>query len=268
MNAHGSTSHDGSLHLAGTAAIVTGAANGIGRAVSILLAGAGVTVGLLDTDREGINQTRNSLSVGSAPAHPLCVDLVDADSVRAAVGELVDTTGRLDTVVNCAAIQTAGTTVEENDETSWHDLLAVNVVAIGRLVREALPHLRASGGGSIVLVSSISALRPFSGQSVYAASKGALGALTRALAIDHGPEGIRVNEVIPGPVMCGPVLVGRSRSAALADPAVKALAARHPLGRFAEPEDVASVIAFLASPLARHVTGASIVVDGGLTAGL
>jgi NAD(P)-dependent dehydrogenase (short-subunit alcohol dehydrogenase family) len=222
-------------------AVVTGGASGIGAATAALLAARGATVAVLD------------LATGC--------DVGDAASVDAAVGRVVLEHGRIDVLINNAGIGAAGD-VAANDDDEWHRVLNVNVVGIARVSRAALPHLRRSPSAAIVNTCSIAALAGLPQRALYSASKGAVAALTLAMATDHVGEGIRVNAVVPG--TADTPWVGRLLGAA-DDPeaAAAALKARQPIGRLVSADEVANAIAYLASPLAGSTTGTLLAVDGG-----
>jgi NAD(P)-dependent dehydrogenase (short-subunit alcohol dehydrogenase family) len=182
---------------------------------------------------------------------------------------LVERCGALDIVVYSAGIQRYGT-VEETPPEAWDEVFAVNVRGAYLVARAALPALRERGGGAIVLVSSVQATASQTGVSAYAASKGALSAFARTLALDHACEGIRVNTVAPGSVDT-PMLrsaADRFRGDQSVDEVIAAWGRMHPRGRVAAPAEVAAAIAYLASDEAAGVTGAELRVDGGLLAGL
>ena len=170
----------------------------------------------------------------------------------------------IDLLVNNAAIQVPGGTVVDARAEDWDRFMAVNVKGPAFLAREVIP-LMGPEGGSIVNIGSLSSVVVFPGQAVYAATKGAILQLTRAIAVDFGHAGIRCNCICPGPVLAGPVLAGRTAEEAASDPAVVELAALHPLGRLARPEDIAHAVLFLAGPYSTHITGAMLVVDGGFS---
>jgi NAD(P)-dependent dehydrogenase (short-subunit alcohol dehydrogenase family) len=252
-------------------ALVTGGSSGIGRAVAELLAGQGASVAVCSVDAAEAGavadaMTSRGLSAVSAPA-----DVRDPGSVGAAVQTAVDTFGSLDTLVTCAGIQAYGTAAD-TDEQTWDEVFAVNVKGVFLAARAALPHLRRSARGAIVIVSSVQALATQAGVAAYAASKGALNALTRSMAIDEAGYGVRVNAVCPGSVDT-PML---RRSAMLfsdgsTDGVLQTMhgwGRSHPLGRVAQASEVAEVVSFLASPRSSFVTGEDVRVDGGLLAGL
>jgi 2-keto-3-deoxy-L-fuconate dehydrogenase len=236
----------------GLVALVTGGASGIGAAIAAELQSRGADVAVLDRDPSG------------APAGVFgsVVDITDGEGVRRGVAEVQQTFGRLDVVVNNAGISAVGT-VEDNDDDEWHRVLDVNVVGMVRVSRAALPHLRESPAASIVNVCSIAATAGLPQRALYSASKGAVEALTRAMAADHVREGVRVNCVNPGTVAT-PFVEGLL--AAAADPAAEraALEARQPHGRLVSAEEVAHAVAYLAGPSARSTTGATLAVDGGM----
>ncbi|GAA1842793.1 SDR family oxidoreductase [Microlunatus capsulatus] len=238
--------------LEGLVALVTGGASGIGAAVAARLQADGARVAVLD------------LNPGAAAEGQLGVacDVGDDASVRAAVDRVVEELGGLDVVVNNAGIGAAGT-VADNDDDEWHRVLDVNVVGMVRVTRAALPHLRASTAPAVVNTSSIAATAGLPQRALYSASKGAVLALTRAMAADHVREGIRVNCVNPG--TADTPWVQRLLDAA-EDPAAErtALEARQPHGRLVSAEEVADAVAYLASPRSRSTTGTSIAVDGGM----
>lgn len=238
--------------MAGLRAIVTGGASGIGLATAQLLAGHGAHVAVLDLDPSTLPP--------QLAGHR--ADVADDTSVRAAVSAAVEALGGLDILVNNAGIGAAGT-VEDNDDDHWHRVLDVNVLGIVRTTRAALPHLRHSAHASIVNTCSIAATAGLPQRALYSASKGAVLALTLAMAADHIREGIRVNCVNPGTV--DTPWVGRLLDAA-ADPAAEraALNARQPTGRLVTAHEVAAAIAYLASPAAASVTGTALAVDGGM----
>jgi NAD(P)-dependent dehydrogenase (short-subunit alcohol dehydrogenase family) len=188
---------------------------------------------------------------------------VTADAtVRGAVAEVVGTFGGLDIVVNSAGVGAQGT-VEDNPDDEWHRVLDVNVLGIVRTTRAALPHLRRSGSAAVVNICSIAATAGLPSRALYSASKGAVLALTLAMAADHLREGIRVNCVNPGTV--DTPWVGRLLAAA-ADPEAerRALQQRQPSGRLVGADEVAAAVAYLASPLAGSTTGTALAVDGGM----
>ena len=248
-----------SPEFAGLAALVTGGASGIGLATARLLAARGARVAVLD---------RVKADAESAGLCPVVADVTDDAQVRAAVAEaagLLD--GRLDILVNNAGIGAAGT-VEDNDDDQWHRVLDVNVLGIVRTTRAALPLLRQAvrehGQAAIVNTCSIAGTAGLPQRALYCASKGAVYALTLAMAADHVAEGIRVNCVNPGTV--DTPWVGRLLDAA-PDPQAEraALTARQPMGRLVTADEVAAAIAYLASPLAGATTGTALAVDGGMS---
>jgi len=236
----------------GLTALVTGGASGIGRATALELMARGARVAVLDLEPQAAPQA----SVG------ISCDVGDDTTVRAAVAEVMSTFGGLDIVVNNAGIGAQGT-VADNDDEQWHKVLDINVLGIVRVTRAALPSLRLSKAGAIVNTCSIAASAGLPQRALYSASKGAVQALTLAMAADHVREGIRVNCVNPGTV--DTPWVGRLLDSA-ADPAAEraVLAARQPTGRLVSPQDVARAIAYLASPLSSSTTGTVLGVDGGM----
>jgi NAD(P)-dependent dehydrogenase (short-subunit alcohol dehydrogenase family) len=255
----------------GSVALVTGASSGIGRAVAELLAAEGASVTVSSVDPDGARAVADGITGQGLAAMSVVADVSDQRSMARAVKITVETFGSLDTLVTCAGIQSYGT-VTDTDEETWDEVFAVNVKGVFFAARAALPYVRQSTRGAIVVVSSVQALASQTGVAAYAASKGALNALTRSMAIDEAPHGVRVNAVCPGSVDT-PML---RRSAELVSDGTKDGAQRtvdgwgssHPLGRVAQPSEVAEVASFLASPRASFVTGEDIRVDGGLLAGL
>lgn len=236
----------------GLTALVTGGASGIGRATADLLTARGARVAVLDLDPS---------SVGT-PLTGHRADVTDDASVRAAVAAAVAGLGGLDVLVNNAGIGARGT-VEDNDDEEWSRVLDVNVLGIVRTTRAALPHLRASSHAAIVNTCSIAATAGLPQRALYSASKGAVLALTLAMAADHVREGIRVNCVNPGTV--DTPWVGRLLDAAPHPAAERAaLEARQPTGRLVSAPEVAGAIAYLASPLSGATTGTALAVDGGM----
>jgi len=236
----------------GLTALVTGGASGIGRATADLLAARGARVAVLDRDPSAVGK----------PLLAYRADVGDDASVRTAVADAVAALGGLDVLVNNAGVGAQGT-VEDNDDTEWHRVLDVNVVGMVRVARAALPHLRASAHPAIVNTCSVAATAGLPQRALYSASKGAVHALTLAMAADHVHEGIRVNCVNPGTV--DTPWVGRLLGAA-PDPAAEraALEARQPTGRLVSAAEVAGAIAYLASPLSGATTGTALAVDGGM----
>ena len=236
----------------GAVAIVTGGASGIGAATAALLAERGARVAVLDRDLTG---------VPSGFFGVVC-DVTDPERVDSAVTAVVDRHGALDIVINNAGIGAAGD-VSANADDEWHRVLDVNVVGIARVTRAALPHLRASARAAVVNTSSVVAAVGVPNRALYAASKGAVSALTLAMAADHVREGIRVNAVTPG--TADTPWVGRLLDAADdPDAAASALRARQPMGRLVTAAEVANAIAYLASPSSSSTTGTLLAVDGGM----
>ncbi|MEP9382064.1 SDR family oxidoreductase [Nocardioides sp. KR10-350] len=236
----------------GLVATVTGGGSGIGQAIATLLQERGARVAVLDLDPSG------------APEGALAVkaDVTDDASVRAAVETVVSELGGLDVLVNNAGIGAQGT-VADNDDEEWRRVLDVNVLGMVRTSRAALPHLRRSDAAVIVNTGSIVATAGLPQRALYSASKGAVLALTRAMAADHLAEGIRVNCVNPG--TADTPWIGRLLAKA-DDPAAEraALEARQPHGRLVSAEEVAGAVAYLASPTSGSTTGTAISVDGGM----
>ena len=236
----------------GLIAVVTGGASGIGLATATLLAERGATVAVLDLNPDGLPE----------PLHGFTANVADRASVNAAVEQVAARFGGVDILVNNAGISAVGT-VEANDDDEWARVLSINVTGMARVTAAALPHLRRSSAASVVNLCSIAALNGLPDRALYAASKGAVLALTYAMATDHVREGIRVNCVNPGTVHTP--FVDRML-AGFADPVKEraALDARQATGRMVTPDEVAGAIAYLASPLAGSTTGSALEVDGGV----
>ncbi|MFJ3403795.1 SDR family NAD(P)-dependent oxidoreductase [Promicromonospora sp. NPDC090134] len=237
----------------GLVAVVTGGSSGIGAAIVRRLRAGGARVAVFDVDPDAADADL-----------ALPVDVTAAASVEAAVAAVEAQLGRLDVLVNNAGIGAQGTVADNPDE-EWLRVLDLNVVGIARTTRAALPLLRRSPAAAIVNTCSIAATAGLPQRALYSASKGAVLALTQAMAADHVREGIRVNAVNPGTV--DTPWVGRLLASA-ADPAGEraALEARQPHGRLVSADEVAEAVAYLASPQAASTTGTTIAVDGGMHA--
>jgi NAD(P)-dependent dehydrogenase (short-subunit alcohol dehydrogenase family) len=238
--------------LADVRAVVTGGASGIGAAVVRAMLARGADVTAIDRVVEGVPD-----GAGSQQA-----DVTNDAAVRAAIAGAAEAMGGIDVVVNNAGIGAQGT-VADGDDAEWLRVLDVNVLGIVRVTRAALPHLRRSEHAAVVNTSSIAAWTGLPARALYSASKGAVQALTLAMAADFVREGIRVNCVNPGTV--DTPWVGRLLDAA-DDPVAEraALEARQPTGRLVTADEVAHAVCYLASPFASATTGTALAVDGGM----
>lgn len=253
------------MRLENKVAIVTGAAQGMGFATAKIFTQQGARVAMIDVNTEKLLQAGKVVeSLGAKPL-TLDIDISDSTAVRQAVQDVYNAWARVDVLVNNAAIQSPGGNFVNATDEIWDRYLAVNVKSAGFLVREVIPLMQQQKGGSIINIGSISAMVVFPGQAVYAATKGAILQLTRAIAVDFGKDGIRANCICPGPTLSGPLAYGVSEDGSL-NPELENLANMHPLQRLAQPEDIAHASLFLASDESRHVTGVVLPVDGGFTA--
>ena len=253
----------------GKVAFVTGGSQGIGRAVAELLAESGASVGVCGLEADVVGETVRAIGAAGGEALAAPADVTNRASIGAAIGATVARYGRLDALVTSAGIQRYGTVIE-TDEATWDEVFAVNVKGVFLAAQAALPHLRRSGQGAIVVISSVQAHVSQTAVAAYSASKGALDALVRAMAVDEAPHGVRVNAVCPGSVDTPMLRSSARRFSDGSDEGAQALVdtwgRSHPLGRVANPREVAEVVSFLAGPRASFVTGEDLRVDGGLLA--
>ena len=239
--------------------LITGAASGIGAASARRFAAEGARLALSDVRKDVLADSAGRLNLGADRLLTGLVDVAEPGAIGSFVERTVEVFGRLDTMVNNAGIAAFGKVTELTDET-WRQVMAVDLDAVFYGSRAAIPHL-AKTKGSIVNTASISGLFGDYGLAAYNAAKGAVVNLTRVMAIDHGRDGVRVNAICPGIVRTD------LTTAMMADEDFLAEYRRLvPLGRPADPEEMASVIAFLASDDASYVTGHNLVADGGITA--
>jgi NAD(P)-dependent dehydrogenase (short-subunit alcohol dehydrogenase family) len=237
----------------GLVAAVTGGASGIGAATARALRNAGATVAVLDLRVDALPDDLRGFRL----------DVTDRPSVTRAVDEVAATLGGLDIVVNSAGVSALGT-VEANDDAEWARVLDINVTGTARVVAAALPHLRRSEHAAIVNLCSVAALNGMPDRALYSASKGAVLALTFAMATDHVREGIRVNCVSPGTVAT-PFVDAYLQTYPDPEAERALLDARQATGRMVTSDEVASAILYLASPLSGSTTGTALDVDGGIT---
>lgn len=257
----------GAARLPGRVAVVTGAAGGIGAAIARAMAADGARVVVADI-QDGAD-TVAAIAAADGDACYLPCDVADADQVAAMMAAAVERYGTLDVLVNDAGISGGSSPAHQLDVEVWTRVLAVNLTGTFLCARAALPHLLSSGRGRIVNVASTYGLVGAPLAPAYCASKGGVVNLTRQLAVDYSPQGIRVNAICPGYIDTD---MGGYRASLGPDGAVaanarrEAAAARQPIGRQAQADEVAGVAVFLASDESSFMTGSVVTVDGGCTA--
>ncbi len=247
--------------LDGRRAIVTGGASGIGRATAAVLAGAGAAVCVVDLDLAGAEAVAAAIRERGGRAIAMRADVTRDADCRAAVERALDAFGGLDTLVNCAGVIRRANAVDLA-EADWDRVMDVNAKSVYLMAHHAVPHLAAVGGGAIVNIGSGWGLKGGPDALAYCASKGAVVNMTRAMAIDHGPQGIRVTCVAPGDTDT-PMLRAEARQLGVDEAAFLAESAERPLARLGTPDDIAQAVLYLVSDAAAWVTGTTLVVDGG-----
>jgi len=252
--------------LEGKVALVTGAGGSIGRAAARLFAAEGASVAVVDIDMAAAEETVGRIDQDGGNALPLAADVGSADQIGSAVDQAAEVLGGLDLVYNNAGVGSRGS-VADATEADWDRCFDVNVKGTFLTSRASIPYLRESVGGSVVNQASVAALVGVAGMAAYGAAKGALVALTRSMAVDLAPLGIRVNVVCPGTVhtpLIEPLL--RQRGKGDLELGMKMTTVKYPIGRLGTPMEIAQAALFLASDDASFITGAVFTVDGGMTA--
>ena len=246
-------------------AVVTGAGSGIGKAIAMAFAAEGAQVVVVDINAAGVEQTTKEIQEKNGQAIFFRADVADPDAVEKLTKSVLESFGRVHILVNNAAIQVSKTVVETTVE-EWNRQMAVNVGGVFLCSRSFLLHLRQTRG-VIISLSSVNAFFVEPACAGYCATKAAIIGLTKAMAIDHGREGVRVHAICPGYIDAG---LAESYFQSQADPArARADAGKlHALGRIGRPEEVARLAVFLASDDSSFMTGSPIIVDGGFSAGL
>jgi NAD(P)-dependent dehydrogenase (short-subunit alcohol dehydrogenase family) len=250
--------------LGGKRAIVTGAGSGIGRSIAIRLAAEGARVVVSDVDGEAAEAVAAEIGGAGGEALVQKTDVTDAADVEGLVGLALTRWGGLDVMVNNAGVGVAGTANTTTEE-EYERVMDVCVRGTFLGMKHAIPAIRDSGGGSVVNMSSVAALVGIVDRAVYSAAKGAIFSLTRASAIDHVGEGVRVNCIAPGTVDT-PWIARITSGYDDPEEARANMQARQPHGRFVQPEEIAAMAAYLAADESASVIGACMVVDGGVTA--
>lgn len=248
-----------SRNIRGKVALVTGGGAGIGRAIAIEWAQAGGIVVVTDADARAADKVAQELGSGH---HACGLNVADLGAIQAAVNFAVEKAGGIDVLFNVAGVNMPRN-VEEIEDADWSRILDINLTSVYRCSKYAIPHMRKRGGGAIVNVASIAGVMAENRCSAYSASKGGVVLLTRNMAMDFAPDRIRVNAVCPGSTLT-PRIEGYMANQ---PEHRREMEEMNPLKRFAMPEEIARPAVFLASDHASYVTGAALVVDGGLTAG-
>ena len=239
-------------------ALVTGGGAGIGRAIAEIFAREGASVIIADRDGEAAKDVADAIVKSNGAAQAETVDVTSTDEVKALMARIKKQFGRLDVLINNAGVGERADFRHMSDE-AWERVWAVNLDGTVRCAREAFDLLKASGNASVINLSSIMASKHTRQMAVYSATKGAVSALSRSLAVEYAPYRIRVNTLLPGYVETA--LIGRY----ISNPMIaKALLTQTPLRRFGTPQDIANAALFLASDEAAYITGAALNVDGGM----
>ena len=245
--------------LEGKVAVVTGASRGIGRAVALRLAGANAKVVVSSRKLENVQAVADEIEAKGGEALALKAHVGRLDDVAALVARTVEAFGRLDIAVNNAATNPHFGPLLTADEGQWSKILDTNLTGAFRVCKAVVPQMEKQGGGKIINLASVAGLRPSPGMGVYSVSKAGLIMLTQALALELGQANIQVNAVAPG------VIKTRFSQVLWSTPQIaEPMLGKLPLGRFGEPEDVAGLALYLASPASDYVTGGVFIVDGGM----
>ncbi|HEX9110271.1 MAG TPA: SDR family oxidoreductase [Terriglobales bacterium] len=253
------------MQLSGKVALITGGASGIGRATALLIAREGAAVAIADLNAQAGEAVANEIAQSGGRAIFEPGDVTRAVDCRRLVGRTIREFGRIDILFNNAGIIRRATVLDLSEE-DWDRVMAVNVKSVYLLSREVIPHMQKQGGGSIINTASGWGLAGGAKAAVYCASKGAVVLLTKAMAIDHGPQNIRVNCLCPGDTDTG-MLRAEAQQLGEANDRFLAEAAKRPLGRVGSPDEIAQAALYLASDASSFVTGTALVVDGGGLAG-
>lgn len=246
--------------LAGKVALITGGNAGIGEAVATMFARAGATVVITGRRKSELDRVVAGIEAVQGVALAIAGSVTDQAHIDAAVDQALRCFNRIDILVNNAGIGEFGKRIHETDDATWARVLDVNLTGVFRMTRAVVPAMLRQGGGAIVNISSIASLVGIPMLPAYAASKGALDALTRAIAIDYAKDGIRCNVVNPGLVatpMAAPLMANPEQL----DPILN----HYPIRRPGQPEEVANMVLYLASDEAAWVTGGTYTIDGGMT---
>ncbi|MCG2622609.1 glucose 1-dehydrogenase [Arthrobacter sp. I2-34] len=246
----------------GKVVFITGGASGIGRAAAYRLAEDGATIIVADVDPAGAAETVAGVESRGQKAMSLRLDVTDEENWRQGVASVVETFGRIDALFNSAGIYVIAD-LDKTSLTDWNRVMDINVTGTFLGMKHVVPVMAEHGGGTVLNMSSAAGMLGFAGHTAYGASKGAVRIMSKDVAMEWGRKQVRVNTIHPGYVATGMADYG----AAEANTTLDELGAAYPLGRIAQPEDIANLVLFLTSDEASFITGAEIPIDGGATAG-